>query len=482
MSELHKYGNVLKNYVGLGFVTLSTGGPLNCSFEAAQFSDGIIRAQFLVYSKDNSEFHKIPFGAISEVTAFNGTTEDSQQVRLGGQLFTTNWQNQVLAEDDSQIKLTLIAGEMSVTSNAGLTPSKLRFGVTNLHLDGNKSREFKSGDSEVIDHGLLVANLPVGEIRIERIPDYEPVMANIEAVNGSDVTCELSLKLPDGQNTEEMGKAIDIVCNILSIAKGTRISWVYYDVCDANESRCSTYHRSAVTRPYAGRSAACIADVCGADLQLLLERAYVPFVELDEVYSLRSIIACYLESKSPGPYLESKGLAAIQAMELLVGTYARVVASPAWEFVVEESLFDSKAEEISAKIGPILRETFPTLDTNRVNALNGKDKVKEFNRRSFRSKLNKMCKQYKLSLKDIDELITIRNNLVHRACLVCVDQQFPSDLQPSEFNAERIKRYHILIAAMDRLLLTLLGYDGYITDCTQNWARVKINQSAEPKR
>ena len=81
------------------------------------------------------------------------------------------------------------------------------------------------------------------------------------------------------------------------------------------------------------------------------------------------------------------------------------------------------------------------------------------NRRSFRSNLKHMLKYYGLSseLKDLDRVVVARNNLVHGACLVNKQEEFPDGIDLDSLQAEEIDRHFMLVSLVDKLLLRTWG-------------------------
>lgn len=415
--NIFKYGKVFRAYKGSGSIHLSTNDSFQCSFDAVQFADGSIRAECYFPGNNDSELNVLNWDLMSsiEVQSINGITEDNQEIVLSGQILCTNVHHRA-TENSRSITISIVATEMLVKPpGAELPLYTLKFGITNFEFEGNINREQKTEASHIVDRGILAVNMPFGEIRIERLPNYEEAVANLKAMQSIEPTCEISLGL-FGHDTQWAKDVADNLCTILSLAKGTKIVWIYLDGYDANGAKSLALHKNAVTRPYSGASMSVIGSIYPSDIKELLENGYERLAQLKSEYKIGHVIDEYLESKRPHSYLESKGLAAIQAMELLAGKYA---------------------EKHNAKF-------------------------KSLNRRTLRWVLKQVFQDVGLTVPspNLDALIETRNALVHEG----------------SFNTnDRVREYYRVISIMDRLLLKMLGYGGYILDCEQKWSRVKLS-------
>jgi len=392
-----------------------------------------------------------------EVQNISGITEDNQEITLGGQILWTNVNHQT-TEDSRSITVSLVAAEMLVKpEGAESTLHTLKFGITNFEFEGNIGREQRAETSHRFDRGILTVNLPLGEIRIERLPDYEVAVANLKAAQGIEPTCEMLVELSTHDVQWAKGFADDL-CTILSLAKGTKIVWIYMDGYDGGGIKRLTLHKNAVTRPYSGASASVVDPINPDDIKEFIEKGHERFTQLKEQYKLGHVVDAYLEAKRPHSYLESRGIAAIQAMELLAGQYAE---KHNLVCVMDENEFTDKLSGIGTAINEVFQKTF---GEGYVGTLCGEhnEKLKSLNRRTLRQVLKQVLRHFELGVPGsrLHALMGTRNALVHRGA----------------FNTnDRVKEYYRLISIMDRLLLKMLGYAGYILDCEQRWARVKLS-------
>lgn len=457
MTDIFRYGRVLRAYQARGSLRLNTNHSFQCSFDAVQFVDGAIRVQCRIPTAD-TESNILTWDLMSNigVQSIRGITEDNQEITLSGQILWTNV-NHRTAEDSKSVTISLVAAEVLVEPEGTGSPlHTLKFGITNFEFEGNIDREQKTETSHRLDRGILAVNLPLGEIRIERLPNYEVAMANLKATQGIEPTCEMSVEL----STHDIQWAKDFaddLCTILSLAKGTKIVWIYLDGYDGKGVSRLAFHKNAITRPYAGASASVVDSIHPSDIKELIEKGYERFAQLKGQYKLGHIIDAYLESKRPHSYLESRGLAAIQAMELLAAQYAE---KHNLVYIMDENEFGDKLGGIGTAVNEVFQKAF---GESYVSALCGEhnEKLKSLNRRTLRQVLKQVFQDFVLIVPGarLHALIETRNALVHRG----------------SFNTnDKVKEYYCVISIMDRLLLKMLGYAGYFLDCEKKWARVHL--------
>jgi hypothetical protein len=459
LTELSRYGKVLRTYKGQGNLQLKAKGSFECSFEAVQLVDGAIRAQCDFLNKNLSQLNSLVAHLMDgvEIQSMTGFTQDDQEVKLGGHIQFTSI-NYPTSTDSQAVIITLLASEMSVYPKGERNQlTTLRFGITNFEFEGNVVREQKVKNHHKFDRGILSATLSFGEIRIEKLSNYEEVIANLRATQGIEPTAEILLELHQSHGIEWAENVAAKLCTILSLAKGTKIAWIYLDGYDTAGLKYFTIHKYAVTRPYAGVSASIIDSVNPNDVKELLEKGYDRLERGDKEYMLTRAIDSYLEAKRPHSYLESKALAAIQAMELLVGKYAERHDSI---FIIGEDEFKERLVEIGAGIRNVLKKAFEEKYTI---ALCGEqnEKFKSLNRYTLRQVLKRLLKDFgvQISGQKLHDLMETRNALVHKG---------------SFHTNNAVKEYYRVISSMDRIFLRMLGYEGHILDCEQKWVRVKL--------
>lgn len=466
MADILRYGKVFRAYKAYGDLEFDTKDSFHCSFDAVQFVDGALRVQCYFPGEKNYEQDALMSNLTAGITIrrISGITEDNEEIVLEGQILWTNVDHRRTADSEA-IAIALVATEMLIVpKEISLPIQTLRFGITNFEFEGNIVREQNTETSHLIDRGILAVNLPFAEIRVERLPSYDEAVANIRATQSIEPTSEISLELSE-HDIEWAKDVADDLCTILSLAKGTKIVWFYLDGYDAKGIKRLTLQKYAITRPYSGGSASVIALIYPNDIKELVENGYERLVQLKFEYRFSHVIDSYLEAKRPHSYLESRGLAAIQAMELLAGQYAD---KHNLVYIMDENEFSERLSKAGATIREVLQVT---LGENSVIGLCGEnnEKLKSLNRRTLRQVLKQLFQDFgmQVSGRKLNALIETRNALVHRG----------------SFNTnDRVKEFYRIISIMDTLLLKMLGYDGYILDCEQKWARIKLQAKANPSR
>ena len=112
---------------------------------------------------------------------------------------------------------------------------------------------------------------------------------------------------------------IDTLCKLLSLARGTKINWIYYDCCDSLGEKILSYLKNNIVWRYAGL--ALIDPRNPNETATFLEQAYPLYISLKDRYGLENGIEAYLDAKREGVYLETRALVASVLLEFLSDKY-----------------------------------------------------------------------------------------------------------------------------------------------------------------
>ena len=106
------------------------------------------------------------------------------------------------------------------------------------------------------------------ETHIEPLAEYSHISTELSTIRGIALTSELAIDvnaLPAGVDPDEL---VSDICLLLSVARGTRIQWLYRRDEDLDGSELSATYRSQLTRPYQGFEPLVIGDemsICGTE-------------------------------------------------------------------------------------------------------------------------------------------------------------------------------------------------------------------------
>jgi len=380
----------------------------------------------------------------------DGQSADGASVKISGLFATGLSLRERRAPSRDTWNLTCLADELDLAYPESRLPRSVKFGILNFEYLGNTWRLTATGRS----FDTLSLSLPVGELSIQKIADYEGVLAATKAQRGIDVTCHAMIPLGDGVSLQDAVETVSNMCGLLSLARGTKINWVYYEQLDEEAHRVSVAHRDMPTKPFSPTPL--IHPREPDDTAEFLQQCFQTYRE-DTTFDLGRLSDGYVDAKGQG-FLESKGLVACALLDFLVGRYR--TASGA-HTMLPKAVFKKVAAELTRTIEAFQPHVSDALHRTRLREISSR--LGELNRPPLRITLQEFCHSLGLKVRsqEIDEVVHTRNSLVHRA-------QFKDA-------STGAREYLKLVNTIDRLLLKILGYKGYYIDCTTSrWKRVQI--------
>lgn len=246
--------------------------------------------------------------------------------------------------------------------------------------------------------------------------DYSNKINRISTLRAIDVTCEFVLKISDKDDLNKLIELIDDICFILSVKNGTKISWIYYDICDKNGKQIVRNHASKVTKVYQPLG---IFNCCkdnSIKTKKFLENSYPHFMKYRDLLRLkRGVIDAYLDAKAESDYIETRGGKIALAIEFLKNEYLMSKGQDS-EYIIPPEIFEkylSVLEQVILKLQDLKDE--------KIRAISDKNKINQLNRRSFRSILTEIIKNFGIHItsEEISLFINCRDSLVHRGNFYC---------------------------------------------------------------
>jgi hypothetical protein len=448
MGLVDSYGKCVDLYEGTGSLKDSTGKTFECEFEAGQLMDGTI---VLVCTSRPGEYFMFSLGAELQ---FEGLTADGRTVRSRGRNTSIN----ILAGRlDRPGSRTAFAPSELVVSSAEKTPAKLRFGLTNFRLSGqhvviNRTRH-KNLLLRLTDHKKLYI------VELRPVEDYKEIMLRVSTLKSIEVTCTAEVDVEKFGDIENIETVIGRLCLIASVARGTKVEWIYCDWLDEDGSQIRRTHAHRYTKPY---SALSIIDYRGDDnsTRLFLEQAYTTFCKRCDDYELdRGTINSYIDAKSESDFIETRGAKLAVALEGLKHAFLHSKNGVS-EFILPPSQFSELAPKLLKAIKDVLKE-IPEISKSDRGLIATPGKMLSLNRQSFRDILEKLFEEIKLlpNLGEIKLFIACRNKLVHTGDFYC-NAATPEERAICAPLASPVEEYFFLVNFLDRIFLKLLGYSG----------------------
>jgi hypothetical protein len=456
-SLLKDYGKCLSVYNGKGVLTLEDGKRYDCQFEAGQLNNGyvLLLCDFLP-----------PFPAWSGIPAakFDGTTSEGFGICSNKGINEVNYLPGIPNGRSSGPWGAFHLDEMLVQIIEYGQTQRLHFGVTNFEFLGT-DRLCQSNNYYCHFLPLKLENVRgLTNLSIEPLNLYDKIVQRIKTLKGIDVSCEVIAEIPTDGNIFGVTEVVDDLCYVLSVARGTKIQWVYCDQYDVTRKLISRTHSSRITKRYCPLKIIDPIAGGGKETKTFIEQAYRAYVEKRESFKLsKGTIDAYLDARAEADYLEMRGIKLAVAMEILRSVFLELPDAPMKGYIIEEEKFKKLSPHLCATIDEFLKTEI--IDRDSRKAMCNDKRVLELNRRSFAYFLKKLCRQIDLRIgeDEIKLFVQCRNKLVHDGRFYCAiaipDEQNECKPLPSKWH-----EYCFLINFLDRVFLKLLGYSGPYID------------------
>jgi hypothetical protein len=452
-SLLREYGNCLSIYHGKGVLTLDDGKKYTCQFEAGQLNNGhvLLLCNFL---------SPLPTCLRIPAAKFEGTTSEGFRI-CANKGFT---RPDITIDSSPGVWAGFRLHEISVQIVEDEHTQRLHFGITNFEFLGTEEiRQPGNSICRALPLYLQIKGVST-KISIAPLNQYDKIMQRTRALKSIDVTCEAIAEMPSDGNIAQVEEVIDDLCYVLSVARGTKIQWVYCDQYNGIGKLISRIHSSRITKPYCPLKIIDPIVGGGKETKTFIEQAYKAYVDKRESYRLSNgTMDAYLDAKAEADYLEMRGVKFAVAMEILRSVFLESPDAPMKGYIIEEEKFKKLSPHLCAAIDEFLKTEI--IDRDSRKAMCNDKKVLELNRRSFAYFLKRLCRHIDLRVGegDIKLFVQCRNKLVHDGRFYCAiatpDEQNKCKPLPSKWH-----EYCFLINFLDKVFLKLLGYGGPYID------------------
>ena len=263
MSELtEKYGKFISLYEGSGKLNQQ-----ECSIEVGQRPDGKIIV-FCPFLGDP------PRVARNEIE-LSGLTDDRIEVTAKGKVLQKQTICPGLVESYNECFYeSLRPFDVTIGIPDWSKAHSVTFAITNFLFCGNDKEAGGKGTC----YDALQLKLDSLDMSFRKVTDYDVFVNCVDRGEETEVTCELTIEVAT-RSRKEMCLIANRICDLLTIAKGRKISWINYKVFDANSIEIFTFHESRLTDPKNGDG---LIDFRQAKRTInYLERGYPAYEEFD---------------------------------------------------------------------------------------------------------------------------------------------------------------------------------------------------------
>jgi hypothetical protein len=229
--EMPGEGGLIASYKGQGRLTLDGGAEYPCEFELEHHPElGVLM---------ECDFRGTIPSLGRSFQSFTGTTDDGQFTveSVGPADYRSANFNAGEGESNATVFWHLRGVKLERLDNP--RPARVHYGLTNF--------EFRGVDAATGFEDLLLT-LRDGdnavEVVIRPVNDYKRICKFISLYRSVRVTCEARVDLAGNEFETTIDGVIGSLCNVASVARGTRIVWVYRHAYDYENRLAAMYHLS----------------------------------------------------------------------------------------------------------------------------------------------------------------------------------------------------------------------------------------------
>jgi hypothetical protein len=312
------------------------------------------------------------------------------------------------------------------------------------------------------------------DISVTKVTGYKQATEEMRSTKKPKVTAELAITSPGDRivNEHEAEHIARDLCDLLSLAKGCQIQWLYWDAYTSDEVLVKSYHWDGVTTPYSTQPII-IEHPPNTDIDGFVQQTFERYREVNKrgIWKFDQAIWHYVDTVSSDSLLELKAIGLAVLVDYFTQRYADFAKTA---YFIDRTRFDDERGALQKLISDALESLFSADDlvlnefvrtrkrgTNKRIFNEMVARVDGLNVRSFRSLLNSLLKELDLEVDEdeVETFIKIRNRLVHESYFLTQDdflERSPYGINPRQF-------YRIL-SLTSRIILAILKYRGYFYD------------------
>ena len=407
-SLLKNYGNCLCEYHGKGVIILDNGKKFDCLFGAGQLTNGqvLLLCDFLP---------PLPTYLSISATKFEGTTSDGFRICATEAFSETSYLPDIPIDRSWEVWAAFHIHKIVIQIAEGGQSQSLHFGITNFEFIGTEPTRGPDNSFYLTLSLDLQSDSGSTRLLIKPLDLNGKIMKRVRTLKGIDVSCEIIVEIHADGDVAVVTELVDDLCYILSVARGTKIQWVYCDSYDGSGKLLSRNLCSRITKPYCPLKIIHPAAGGGKETKTFIEQAYPAYVNRHKSYKLdKGTIDAYLDAKAEADFLEMRGVKFAVSMEIL--------------------------KKVFCKTMNIKGGSFKSLIENLCNSIN----------------LN-------VSKQEIDLFVKSRNSLIHGGEFFCIAAT-PKQRERFKVHSTQTEEYLFLVNFLDRVFLKLLGYSGPYID------------------
>jgi len=299
------YGRVLARYEGYGRL-VSASGQAACAFDLIQLTTGrLVMACRL-------QADRLIYGWVGKSTDLRGETETGEEVSVRGAFVRSA---QPMPDDGGWVTNLKLTCRRATVVGRPEGPTDLRYGLTNLQLDGNDGyrEDFPDGRFRLGQQSRF--GLEGFEVTIRSLPGVEELLEEVEELRGIGVTAEATVVAGLGQR-DSADDLMDKLCLLLSLSLGRGVVWVYRKAVNVDQHVVEAFHLNAKTKPWSNHQL-----VPTERIEAFVAATYPTLLAEYERWGLRDAIRAYIDALVESDYLEFRALKLVVVVEYLRKRY-----------------------------------------------------------------------------------------------------------------------------------------------------------------
>lgn len=468
--EARRYGTFITTYSGHGHFVYADGHESDdAAFWSGQRPDGriVLACRGIVLSL------RIDPSTLS----FVGTTDTGLSFNSYGGLDVTRSMQH--GEDKETL---LLCTQVDIGTCPPLQERlHIWYGLTNFRFWGAEEYALtKSSHVPAMSFNLQRSDGTMYRARLVRRADYDKQESILRAVHGIAPTAELQISLEPSDQPSDIDSLATDMCQILSIAQGTRIQWIYRRITNENRRVLSIQHIRHFTSNYSPSQIIKSQPGDTTTMKRFIETAFPAFISKRGPYELdKGIIDTYLGAKSEYDITASNGLKLAIVMEMLAHANLRANGLEECEKIVPQNDFENCLDGLETTIEGYL--TSRNLKPKTAKWIS--HRARELNNSPFKDILDQLFKSIGLdvvksnknTIGDAQLFADCRNSLAHKGQFLSTTRPPGKRCPIAQGWPGNKQEYFFMVSLVDRVFLRLLNYDGPYQDWRVAWDDLAVN-------
>ena len=457
-----------KTYSGKGEIIFDDGLTLSVTFEATQDVTGGILIECYHVSSERVGLSEEDNLFFKRVRSFEGTTNEGCLFQAEAVQIKT-YSLPRMREGRWHFRLRLRAGKLTLVGPFQPDPKEFvifRFDLVNLTLEPD---EIVSSQDGGLYLGQFTVNLDGHPFIFRSVQQYDEIIKDLKYTHGVDVTYSLSV-IAAKQDSDKIVQAVDDICMLLTFARGTKVTWISYEIRTFCNNIIRSVHLNAKTKSFGVLSIISprFAPKEVNDTRQFLTQCYGAYQKAKDKWALEKAIHGYIDGLMEEDFIEARALKLVIVVEHLKGIYLK-------KKKMTTILTSRQFRKVQKKLKPVIQNElerqlqivsdFKDEDLELI-VKSMTEHIPAMNRYSLRYTLSVMIKDLGATplRDDISRFVKIRNTLVHQAGF-------------SKNEGSCTEQYFFIMMFVGRLLLAILQYQGYYND----WADRSIERPFWPE-